>query len=429
MARKVLSLAAIIGVGAVVLTACSTSSNSGSSADPTKLTYLSAAENTTVQTVLKGLSTNQCTAQNKALPLTVTTQPQTAIDQKIQLLAGQKALPSLMMPNSPATTKTLGKAGSLENLTTKLKSLGVSDDITPAALSTMQQIFGDTQYTLPTEFNVEGIWYNKKIFADNNITVPTTWDGLVAAAAKLDSAGVQPFSADGKDGWPVTRLIGNYLFRELGPNAMKDIADGKTKLTDADYVKAATAIAGLGSKGYFGSSVGSIDYDTAVNSFVTGKSAMFYMGTWILSTFNDSTKTTIGADNIGFMPFPTVSGGKGTIDQIPANVGTPIVFSSKTFGAKTGDWVKCIAQNYGTAALKSSGVISGFKVNAPVADLPALTTGVQTTITDTKSTVLWFEALFSSKGTTVSNQNAAPLLTGQVTPQDFMSLVQAAQAQ
>jgi raffinose/stachyose/melibiose transport system substrate-binding protein len=425
-----LSLAAVVGISAALLTACSTTSdNTGSSTDPAKLTYLSSQENTTVQGILKDLSTNQCAAENKALPLSISTQPQAQIDQKLQLLAGQKALPSLMMPNSPAITKTLTKSGALENMTTELKKLGVADDITPAALSTMQQVFGDEQVTLPTEFNVEGIWYNKKIFTENNITVPETWDALVAAAAKLDAAGVQPFSAAGKDGWPVTRLIGDYLFRDIGPDAMKNVADGTAKLTDAKYVKAATAVADLGAKGYFGPSVGSIDYNTAANTFMSGKAAMFYMGTWTLANFNDPKQNLVGADNIGFMPFPAVSGGAGTIDQIPANVGTPITFSSKTFGPKTAAWVKCIAENYGTVALKSVGLISGFKVNTPVDNLPALTQEVQTTIANTKSTVLWFEALFSSKGNTVSNQNAGPLLTGQVSPQDYMSLVQAAHDQ
>lgn len=429
--RRVLSLVAIVGAGALMLSACSSGggSSSGSSSDPSKLAYLSVTENTTVSAVLKKLGSGVCSAENKALPLSVSTQPQAQIDQKLQLLAGQKALPSIMMPNSPATVKTLAKSGALVDFTTQLKKLGVADDITPAALSTMKQTFGDKQVTLPTEFNVEGIWYNKKIFTDNKITVPTTWNGLVDASAKLDSAGVQPFSADGKDGWPITRLIGDYLFRDLGPDAMKDVADGKAKLTDAEYVKAATAIANLGSKGYFGPSVGSIDYDTAVSTFLNGKAAMFYMGTWILSAFNDPKQNLIGADNIGFMPFPTVSGGKGSIDQIPSNVGVPITFASKTFGTKTANWTKCIAKNYGTVALKSSGVISGFKVNTPVADLPALTQDVQSRIADTKTTVLWFEALFSSKGNTVSNQNAAPLVTGQVSPADYMALVQAAQAQ
>ena len=58
---------------------------------------------------------------------------------------------------------------------------------------------------------------------------------------QLDAAGIQPLSASGEQGWPLTRLISGYLFRTLGPHAMQAVADGDAKLTDAEYVEAATA--------------------------------------------------------------------------------------------------------------------------------------------------------------------------------------------
>ena len=126
-----------------------------------------------------------------------------------------------------------------------------------------------------------------------------------------------------------------YIFRSLGPDALSAVASGKAKLTDPGYVKAATEVAALGKNGYGGKAVGSIDYNTAQNEFVTGKAAMWYMGSWALSVFADPAQDKIGAANIGFMPFPAVTGGKGSIDQTPANVGIPLAFSSKSFGPKT----------------------------------------------------------------------------------------------
>jgi raffinose/stachyose/melibiose transport system substrate-binding protein len=42
--------------------------------------------------------------------------------------------------------------------------------------------------------------------------------------------------------------------------------------------------------------------------------------------------------------------------------------------------------------------------------------------------VLWFEAQFSTQATTVSQQDAAPLVNGSMSPSAFMSAVQAAQS-
>jgi raffinose/stachyose/melibiose transport system substrate-binding protein len=421
---RFLGLAATVAAVSLTATACGGTGAGGSSA-PKQFSYLTNTENTTVKTALDTLSKNACAPQDKALPLKVDTVPQTSLDQKLQLLAGQNALPvQFAAGNAPALTDQLYKSGKIADLQAQLTKLGVFDDIEPAAVSTIKALYGGKFEVLPYEYNIEGIFYNKKLFAAQGLQVPTTWDQLVADAAKFKAADVQPFAASGQQGWPITRLVSAYLYRTLGPEAMQDIADGKAKLTDPQYVAAAQQIADLGKKGYFGQGVGSIDYDTAFNQFLTGKAAMFYMGTWALTNIADPKQDTVGADNIGFMPFPAVTGGKGSIDQYPSNVGLPMTLGARTFDSKVGDWVKCIVQNYGSTALKDQGSISGFKTNTPVTDPNALTTQVRQTIGKSSQNVLWFEALFSTKATNVSQTNAASLVTGAMSPQKFMQTVQ-----
>jgi len=408
----------------LLLAACGGTGGGASAGGASQFSLTINDDNHIVQQELTKLSTGACTTQNQALPLQIQTVPIGNVDQKVQLLAGQSALPvQFAAGNAPALTKTLDKAGQVLNLETTLKSLGVWDDIQPAAIKTVQNLYGKFN-VMPYQFNIEGIWYNKKLFAQHGVAVPTNYDELVAAAAKFKAAGVIPFSASGQAGWPITRLISGYLYRELGPDALQAVANGEAKLTDPAYVKAAQAIADLGKAGYFGQGVGSIDYDTSVQQFITGKAAMFYMGSWELGDFNDATKDQIGAANIGFMPFPTVAGGQGSADQIPANVGLPVAVSAKSYNAKVGDWLGCITKNYGAASLKDQGTISGFKPNGDAGSLPPLTQLVQTTINQTSTSVLWFEALFNTKATETSQTNAAPLVTGSISAQQFMQKVQ-----
>lgn len=409
---------------ALLATACG-GSGAGSASAPKNFSYLSVTENTTVKTALTTLSKGACTTENKALPLKVETVPQASLDQKLQLLAGQDALPvQFAAGNAPALTNQLEGSGKIADLEKELKGLGVLDQIEPAAVSTVKALYDDKLAVLPYEYNIEGIFYNKKLFAENGISEPATWDELTDASAKLESKGVQPFSASGQQGWPLTRLISGYLYRSLGPDALKQVADGKAALTDPEYVKAAEEIADLGKKGYFGKGLGAIDYDTAMNQFLNGKAAMFYMGSWALANISDAGQNKVGAENVGFMPFPAVAGGKGTIEQYPSNVGLGITLARKSFDDKAGDWTACIAKNYGTTVLKDQGVISGFKVNGDVEDANEVTTQVRKTIGASKQNVLWFEALFSTKATTVSQTNAASLVSGSMTPQKFMQTVQ-----
>ncbi|MDT0570302.1 extracellular solute-binding protein [Streptomyces sp. DSM 3412] len=417
-----IALLATATTASLLLSACGGSASGG---DVKAFTLTINDDNHIVQQQLTALGKGSCASQNKALPLKIQTLPIGNVDQKVQLLAGQNALPvQFAAGGTPQLTKTLDEAGQILDLEKTLKDLGVWNDIQPAAVQTVENLYGKFN-VMPYQFNIEGIWYNKKLFADHDITVPTTYDQLVAAAAKLKGAGVTPFSADGKDGWPLTRLVSGYIYRALGPDALQAVADGKAKLTDPAYVKAAQAIADLGKAGYFGKGVGSIDYDTAAQQFLTGKAAMYYMGSWALGDFNDPAKNKIGADNVGFMPFPAVAGGKGSADQIPANVGLPVAVSAKSYDAKVGDWLSCISKNYGAASLKDQGTVSGFKPGGDTGTLPPLTQTVQDTITRTKTSTLWFEALFNTKATETSQTNAAPLVNGSLSAKDFMQKIQA----
>lgn len=421
--RPILGAAAIIGVSALALVGCA---SSGGTTEVTSFEFLKNAENTTTEPVLTALADGVCSAENEALPLEVSSIPQAELDAQIQLLASQDGLPAMFSAGgNPAEGAKLAAAGYTVDFDAALTELGVRDKISEGAVSTIKKLYGGEFSFLPYQYNIEGIFYNKAVFEENGWAVPTTWDELVAIAGEAQAAGYTPFAASGEQGWPLTRLVSGYLFRSLGADALEKVADGEAKLTDPEYVAAATAIADLGAAGYFGSNVASLDYDAATNEFLTGKAAMIYMGSWLLGNINGDSNE-IGADNVGFFPFPEVTGGAGSIDQYPSNVGLPATVSAAAYSAdnEVGAWVKCIASNYGNAALEQ-GQITGFIADEQV-DLPAISQTIADEISSSTDSVLWFEALFNAKASSISSTNAALLVTGQISPEEFMSLVQTA---
>ncbi len=424
--RRFAPAVALIGAGALALSACAPEGgDSGGGTGSADFTYFGQTQNTTIVGVLESLSKDQCSAEHETAPLKPDAVDGTTWDQQLQLLAGQNALSNIgMAAGTPSLMKQFIDAGQVVNLSEELEALGVADAILPAAQSTLESLYGvDALYALPTEFNIEGFWYNEQLLSDNGIEAPATWDELVDAAATLKAAGVQPFIAAGKDGWPVTRLVGNYVLRDLGPDALQAVADGDASLTDPEYVAGADAIAELGAEGYFGDAAGSIDYNIAMNQFLTGGGAFFYMGSWALGNFNDPEQNKIGADNIGFLPFPSVEGGAGSSDQVPANAGIPVMLTTANYGSNQAAWLKCIAENYGDQALAEFGQVTGFAVSGD-ADVSDLTKTVQDVIANAPSSVLWFEAKFTPEGTTVSQTNGGGLATGTLSGAEFMQLVQ-----
>jgi len=77
-------------------------------------------------------------------------------------------------------------------------------------------------------------------------------------------------------------------------------------------------------------------------------------------------------------------------------------------------------------ALQKEGAVTGFVVHNPPANLDPLTSLVLAQISKVSQPVLWFEAEFSTKATNISQQDASLLVTGAMSPSDFMSAVQQA---
>jgi raffinose/stachyose/melibiose transport system substrate-binding protein len=415
-----ISLAAFLA-GCGSSTGGSTNSN-GSAA----IEFLSVQQEGTGWPLVLSTITDQYAKTHPGTTFKVNFAGQTQLYQKIQLLAGQGALPILY--NSPPADlmAQLVKNGEGLDIESTFQQLGVFEELQPVAATLLKKVFNGQLVALPFELNIEGFWYNKQIFTQNSLQPPDTWDALVQIAGSLHQKGIQPFSASGTQGWPITRLVGNYLFRKLGPGALDSVKSGQAKLTDAPYVEAAQAVANLGKQGYFGKGVATIAYDPAVDVFLQGKAAMFYMGSWELRDFNNPARNKIGADNIGFFPFPNVTGGTGSSTQTPMNAGQPTSMNKQKYNATVGQWLAYMAKNYGDVALQKEGAVTGFVVHNPPANLDALTSLVENQIKQVSEPVLWFEAQFSTKATNISQQDAALLATGAMSPNDFMVAVQQA---
>ncbi|MFI5913254.1 ABC transporter substrate-binding protein [Dactylosporangium sp. NPDC051541] len=416
MPRRASVPIAIAALTSLLLAGCSGKDDPAAAGGAKEFSVLVTTENTQTGAMFDDLKANQCSDAQKALPYTLSQTPSSEMQAKVQLLGGQNALPVLYAGTQSliAPKGDLQASGQVLDLKETFQKLGVLDQVTPAAQSVIEQLYAGSFPTVPLQFNIEGIFYNKKIFADHNIAIPTTLDELQAAAVKLKAEGVTPFVASGKTGWTISRWLGAILYSQLGPDALQKVKDKKAKLTDPQYVAAAQKLQELGK--YFIDGITNLDYDTMNAQMLNGSAAMMYMGTWFLAAVNDPKQNKVG-DNIGFFGVPGIKG-------YPANVGSPNAINAKLYNDGVGSWLTCIAKNWGSESLKKQGTFSGFKVNTPVDTLPPLTSDIQKKIDSAPASVLWFEGLFTPKANNDSSANAAPLLTGAMSAKDFMTLIQ-----
>ena len=70
----------------------------------------------------------------------------------------------------------------------------------------MDSSFTDAQghtWAMPVDGSCEGIFYNKDVFAEYGLSVPTTLSELEAVIAALEENGVTPFAMGFKDAWTI----------------------------------------------------------------------------------------------------------------------------------------------------------------------------------------------------------------------------------
>lgn len=195
-------------------------------------------------------------------------------------------------------------AGMSLDLTDYYDEYGWEDRFTAASMSGITQYGGFNG--VPWSQQGEGLYYNKKLFAQAGITTaPTTYDELVDAAQKLKDADITPIEFGGTVNWDVMRLLDSLIETECGA----DIAD-ELNMGDGDWGSeecVTTAFTELKTWGddYLNEGFMGINNDDAAQLFFSGQAAMSLEGTWYNAQVVDNG---MNPDDIGIITFPTDTG-------------------------------------------------------------------------------------------------------------------------
>lgn len=146
-----------------------------------------------------------------------------------------------------------------------------------------------------------GVFYNKDMFAANNVAVPTTWDELVAACETFKAANIPCMTAGGKDGWPI--FVGAYgLLGAVYPDQealVEGLWTGTITWNDAKSLEMWERMK-VYSQDMMEAGASGIAGDAAPGRFASGAVAMFPGGTWYASAIEASEP----AFEWGYIPFP-----------------------------------------------------------------------------------------------------------------------------
>ncbi len=127
------------------------------------------------------------------------------------------------------------------------------------------------------------MFYNKEVFAENDLAVPATWAELMTACDTLQEAGfAMPIGLGGADKWPISHWQSMLWGRYAGPAGVDEVMFGDGRWDAEPFVEATAKLQELNDAGCFGPNALAELQDDVVARFWRGEVPMVYTGPWII---------------------------------------------------------------------------------------------------------------------------------------------------
>lgn len=148
------------------------------------------------------------------------------------------------------------------------------------------------------------LWYNKKVFDENKLAAPATWDDFFKVADALKAKGITPLALGDKNKWEASHLFEDVLAATLGADGYRGLWTGKTSWSGEGVKRALDAFARILT--YVNADHAAGTWDQAAQMVIDRKAAMTVMGDWAAGYF--TSKGWKANSDYGFAPAPGTAG-------------------------------------------------------------------------------------------------------------------------
>ena len=199
--------------------------------------------------------------------------------------------------------KTYVDAGVVLPLDEYYEKYGVNDELLQGA--TTYCTYNDQTYGLPLKQWAGVLFCNKRIFDENNLEIPTTYDEMIECIKVFRENGVTPMVLGAKDGWHIGMIQNMLAVRTAGADYMNSALAGDATLDTPEIVESARLLAEMNEAGAFPEGTLGISSDEAEELFYSGMVPMFFAGSWAAQSV-DSPDNACSQDEIVVTTFPSV---------------------------------------------------------------------------------------------------------------------------
>lgn len=197
---------------------------------------------------------------------------------KIKTMAAIGKLPDIFRAQG-SLIQTLKESDNILELDDYVISTGFKDRMIDSAMNCLYDTDGHV-YAFPYAGNeYELLYYNKALFEQYGIKVPTTYEELETAITVFRENNIIPLAIWAKEKWPPVALF-DMIASRFDNAGITKLDNGYAKASDEAYKKAAEQMARLVDMGLLPDGCTSMAYDQSAELFYSGKAAMFMNGQW-----------------------------------------------------------------------------------------------------------------------------------------------------
>lgn len=209
----------------------------------------------------------------------------------------------LIYYNSGSLFNALHPEANLVDLTNEPFMANVLDSF-KSTVTSNGKVFG-----IPSGASQAGGWfYNKKVYTELGLSVPKTWDELLANCEKIKAAGKTAVIGSYKDSWSAQLILlaDYYNVQAAAPSFAADFTANKAKFaTTPAALRSFEKLQEVYKKGYLNKDYLSTTYQAALKMLADGTGVQYPMLTGVLPVFAQSYPDTV--NDIGVFAQPSDS--------------------------------------------------------------------------------------------------------------------------
>ena len=339
-------------------------------------------------------------------------------NQKVRIALENEAGPHVLGGvDVGANLQALVSTGQVLDLTEYYRASGLIDRIPPNLLS--QVTIEGRIYAIPQNMESVGVFYNKDVFAELELAVPTEWAEYIEVLEAVKDAGYYGYTMGLAGGWPSALMASMFMYSSAGSEYI-DVLSGTQPWTDCDNcLDGLNAFYGMVANGYANPEPLGIDYDQSLDLFYQGINVMVLNGPW----FIDASASAEPDFEIGFFYLPAVN--PNTDIKTLGGIGGSLIvaeYADVDAAFKILDWLT--TEEIAVQALREVSVQPAFSIDVPD-DIAPLTYQIASeTAANVDKIGFWPVTYLPPKVFGDMNQIVQGMIGGMLTPEELLSEMQ-----